>query len=259
MANSPSSFERMVRNNGPVQTSIMQNLTRWELRNLQLAGIRISGNRLFHKKNLIADRCSEWDLERGEQCIHTTKSFDEIRAWSGYPVHIPEKGSITGKWIGGDKIQSCLRNEHDQVNTKSYPIHKKICRVCRDVDVATHRDAQSRKIAGFRTPLCKRHSREHANQSPLDACRCLDYINHEWRCWYCCYKTLRYLVFRARIIGISLRKKKIPWTHPWAWFKSLWASNGPMCPIEGCFQIVWLDEASERMYLCKGCSRICKD
>ena len=272
MAATPSKFEQMVINNGPIQTSIIRNLTRWEFRNLLLAGVRIPVDRTFLRKYLIPNRCNELDPERSigmvERCTNTTERFDDIKACSGGPLCIAQRTFLLEKRIGAEKMKLCLQGEpwrrpennpdDNELNTNKYPIHTKVCRRCRDFYAAEVRDHQLEKIAGFRTPLCKEHSLELANQLPLNNCRCFDYINHKWRCKFCCSDTLYYLNARAFLSRSNLMQKKVPWSRPWAYLKSLWVSQGPLCPIKGCFEQPWLDETRERMQLCMGCNAICR-
>ena len=233
MANAPSRFEQMIMNNGPVQTSIMRNLTRWEFRNLQLAGVRFSGNRLLLRKYLIPDRCNEWEpqislLWKSERCLNTSKSFDGVRACSGCPVSISEESLVMGKGIGGEEIEKCVREVHwwdDEVNAERYPIHKKVCSRCRQYYAAANLADQLQRIAQFRTPLCKQHSLEHSNQFPSDACCCFGFVNHKWRCTSCYASTLNYLSTRAHVFSRALREKKIPWSHPWEYLRSFWTSR----------------------------------
>ncbi|MCJ1262383.1 hypothetical protein MMC22_002253 [Lobaria immixta] len=188
MACAPSRFERMITNNGPVQTSIIRNLTRWEFRNLQLAGVRISVGRVFRRKHQIPTRCDECNPEEEEQllarCTNSTQTFDEIRACSGSPFF--SQGKLRENSISDQEIQDCLQTEpwwgeedspENGPNTDKHPIHTKVCRRCRDWYVANEMFHQVLTIAEFRTPLCKRHSLEQANQSPLNACHCFNYIN----------------------------------------------------------------------------------
>ena len=260
----------MITNNGPVQTSIVRNLTRWEFRNLQLAGVRISVGRVFRRKYQIPIRCDECNPEEEEQlvarCTNSTQTFDEIRACSGSPFL--SQGKLRENSISDQEIQDCLQTEpwwgeedspENGPNTDKHPIHTKVCRRCRDWYVANEMFHQVRTIAEFRTPLCKRHSLERANQSPLNACRCFNYINDKWRCSFCYGNTLHYLKSRADVFKIFLANVQIPWSHPWTYLTSLWAPReGPVCPIEGCFQPAWLDKTAERMHLCMGCDAICR-
>ena len=254
-------------NNGPVQTSIVRNLTRWEFRNLQLAGVRIPAGRDFRRKYLIADRCDEWNPERRlRRCANTTKTFDEIKACSGSPAY--SAGTILADSITDQEIKACLRPEvwwwreespGNCPNADKYPECTKVCRRCRDAYAAEDLNDQLQTIAGFRTPLCKSHSLQQAKQLPLNACRCFDYIHDKWRCSYCYCDTLYYLTSRAHVFRTSLADVQIPWSHPWAYLTSLWTSRKRMvCPIKGCFQQPWLDETRDRMHMCMACEAICR-
>ena len=272
MAGAPSSFEQIIVNNGPVQTSIMRNLTRWEFRNLQLAGVRFSGSRQLQRKNLIPDRCIEWNpdmlLREDMRCTNTTESLDEIRACSGLPVCISDKSLVMGKRIGGEEIQSCIEDppwwpivscEYTEVNVEKYPVHAKVCSRCRDSYAAINRAYQLQIIARFHRPLCKRHSLEQSSQLPIDACRCFDFVSDKWRCSSCWESTLSYLGNRADVFRTALLYERIPWSQPWEYLRSVWASERRLrCPIEGCFKEAWLDASGEHMQLCMGCNTICK-
>ena len=266
MAATPSKFEQMVINNFPIQTSMIGNLTRWEFRNLQLAGVIIPVDRTFLRKQLVPNRCNELNETRTggvKRCTNTTERFDDIKACSGSPSSLAQSTFVLEKPIGAEKIYPCLQrlgwNNHEiELNTNKYPIHTKVCRRCRDFYAAEVRDYQVEEIAGFRRPLCKGHCLELADQLPLNACRCFDYINHKWRCNICCNNALCYLRARARFSRSILKQKNFPWSRPWAYRQSLWVSQGPLCPIEGCFQRPWFDETRERMQLCMGCNTICR-
>lgn len=277
MANAPSAFEQMITNNGPVQTSIIRNLTPWEFRNLQLAGIRISVNREFQRRHQAPIRCNERDpVNPDERCPNTTESFDEIRACAGHPF-----GCVKGKtfqdiwmgiWMGAEKTRPCIQNEPwhiqekgwlvtesqpgNEPNTIQYPIHTKVCRRCRDYNAAESLNVQLRAIAHFRTPLCKWHSLEQARQSPLNACRCFAFINDKWRCRSCYSQTLSYLSGHAAVSRWFLTDVRIPWSQPRAYLRSLWTSSETVCPIQGCFEQSWLDRTGESMQQCLGCNTI---
>lgn len=64
-----SSIEEMVGNNGPVHESIIRNLTRWDFRDLQLAGIWIAVNQEFHRKHQKPTRCNGKDPENRGQPV----------------------------------------------------------------------------------------------------------------------------------------------------------------------------------------------
>lgn len=276
MADPPSTFERMITNNGPVQISIMRNLTRWDFKNLQLAGVRLGVSRVFQRRHQIPDRCSERDPEEPEeQCANTTESFDEIRACAGHPMRVRHPKVLMKRRLGEQWTRPCLlvgswwqpvlvrpwinqENRTDQPNTSTYPIHAKVCRRCRDLNAAELLVEQSQTIAGFRTPLCKQHSLEQ-NQLPLNGCRCFDYINNQWRCRFCSINTLNYLRTRVNFFRTSRTNARIPWSRPWAYLRHVLALDGLACPIEGCMQQPYpesLDVNSERMQLCWGCNAI---
>lgn len=277
MADHPSSFERMIANNGPIQESILRYLTRWDFRNLQLAGVRISINRQVRRQYQIPDRCDgTYPEDSVERCINTTQSFDEIRACEGHPEVDWEESELK-KSTAAQKISPCLqdqrfsdraRNPDNEPNTNKYPIHTKICRGCRDhlaAIVARDSDQQLRMIADFGRPLCEQHSLEHANRFPINACRCLDYMNNTWRCFGCFNDTLFYMKNRVCFLENSIRhqNERTPWSQPLAYLRGLWSSVGasevPFCPIDGCMQRPWLDETrNERMQLCLGCNAISK-
>ncbi|MCJ1262347.1 hypothetical protein MMC22_002217 [Lobaria immixta] len=273
MANAPSRFEQMVLNNGPVQTSIIQNLTRWEFLNLQLAGLRIPVGREFKRKMQIPTGCSEVNpRNRDEMCAHTTESFDEIRACAGYPFRTPNGDFVMENWMADHRTQICLLNEpwrvqerHDlapgsrpdlEPNAEKYPIHTKICRRCHEFYAVQRLNEQLLMIADFRAPLCKQHSLELTYQFPLNACRCLAFINDKWRCRRCCVHSLNTLDIRAYVSKESLKNVRIPWSQPWAYLQSLWTPDRPLCPIKGCFQQAWFDETGESVQMCLGCNRI---
>lgn len=273
MANAPSEFEQMITNNGPVQTSIIRNLTPWEFRNLQLAGIRIPVNRVFQRRHQTLIRCNERDPENPEErCPNTTELFEEIRACAGRPFGIVKGKTFMESWMGAEKTRPCIQYEPWKIqerrwlviesqpgsepNVRQYPIHTKVCRRCRDFYAAEQLNEQLREIADFRTPLCKWHSLEQARQSPLNVCRCLAFINDKWRCRRCYSQTLSFLNAHAGNSKWSLTNVRIPWSHPQAYLRSLWASRGTVCPIQGCFEQSWLDRTGERMQMCLGCNTI---
>lgn len=269
MADSLSKFEQMFMSNGPIQTSIIQNLTRWELRNFQLAGVRVPRSRDFQKKHEIPNRCDQGNPEKNafEQCANTTKSFDEIRACIGHPLWVRHKNLHQENWAGAPN-RPCLRNvrslfresnpEH-QLNTAKYPIHTKVCRRCRDFYAFEDPDEQLQKIAEFQMPLCKKHSFQQQRRFPLNVCHCFDYVHDEWRCCHCYSHTMCYLIARSETFRESLTNVRIPWSQPFTRLRSLWApSEGPVCPIEGCLRKPWLDRTRERMQMCLACCSISK-
>lgn len=267
MANPLSMFEQMMNRNGPIQESVMRNLTHWDFRNLQLAGVRIPVSRGIQRKFLKPNRCNERDPEsRFEQCTNTTRSIDEVRACVGRPSWFSRGKFRFEKWIGDQEIQPCLQTERypapesnpeNEPNMGGCPIHSKVCRRCRDFYAARQLNEQLSIIGQFCTLLCKRHSLEHANQFPLNACRCHGYMNDNWRCNRCATDTIGYLDARAGMFGISLMQAKIPWYHPLARLRSLWGSRGSRCPIEGCVRQPWLDGGNRaRMQMCLGCNSI---
>lgn len=270
MANQLSEFEEMMMRNTPIQTSVLRNLTRWDSRNLQLAGLRIEVSRELQRRHLIPVRCDEWDPENmGKKCANTTEVIDEIRACTGYPV-ITRWPIILARRLEDEEIRLCLYNEQlefwqrypdDFSDTVGYPVHTKVCRRCRDFHAAKKLDEQLLMIARFRMPLCKQHSLEQANQSPVAACRCLDYLNGKWRCRSCCDETMYYMRRRAGIIRRSLKTVKTSWSSPWTYLQSLWVlvwgSEVQFCPIEGCMHQASLDEnREERLHMCLGCNAI---
>lgn len=266
MAGRPSNFEEMIVNHVPIQTSIIENLTRWDFRNLQLAGVRIPIGRALEKTYLKPNRCNETDPDIPfERCANTTKSVDEIRACTGRPLWFSHgKIHLEGQ-IEAQDIQSCIENERfpvqernpdNEPNISEYPIHSKLCRRCRDCYAARTLNQQLLNISHFCTPLCKKHSLEHSNQSPLNACRCLEYVNGKWRCKRCSRDTMDYLDARADIFRRSLIEVKIPWSHPVSRLRRLWASETPVCPIERCVRQPWLGKNKDRMQMCLGCNVI---
>lgn len=268
-----SKFEEMITNNGPVQTSIMQNLTRWEFRNLQMAGVRLPISRTVQRKYQIPDRCDQRAPEiRREQCANTTESFDEIKACMGYPQFYYSDRIPVGTWQGAQWISPCLQRERGwwddktvwrrEPNTDKYPIHSKVCRSCRDFHIKTKTDRYLQGIARFGRPLCKQHGLEHTDQFPHNACRCAEYINSQWRCSQCSDDTMRHLMERAFLLRRSL-------TNPSAQLRANsqtlsaestfenWNEEGSFCPIRGCVREPWLDETEkERMQMCLGCNAI---
>lgn len=271
MANSLSSFEEMICNNGPVQESIIQNLTRWDFRNLQLAGVRIPVSRDYQREFQKPIRCNEKDPEkRGERCSNSTASVDEIeiRACAGCPVWLSEYGYRVDMWIGTQYCCPCLQHERgrvrvrddepdDEPNIDQYPVKSKVCRRCHEFYANKHSASRSLTIAQFKVPLCKGHSLEQNKQSPLNACRCLDYVNDIWRCRSCSKVAMYYLTVRNERYRKRIMNMRIPWYRPFAWLRNYLAPDRLLCPIEGCLQQPWLDESpQERMQMCLGCSSI---
>ena len=271
MANAAPRFEELITNNAPVQESIMRNLTPWEFRNLQLAGVRILVSRKVQRKHLTPNRCSEKDPENQEEiCTNTTKSFEEIRACAGHPLNIPDQGPFLK--IGDSKVKACLHTEpcrveerlsHDsgnvpdnEPNTEQHPIHTKVCKRCRDFYAAEQLNQQLLTIAHSRWPLCKDHSLALAMENPLNACRCLAYINDRWRCKRCTAETLAFLETRAFDVRQSIIRARYPLYRPWTWLRILKDSPWPLCPVEGCYQPASLDEIDECMQLCLCCNTI---
>lgn len=276
MANPPplSKFEELITNNGPVQTSIIENLTRWDFRNLQVAGVRLPISRTVQRKYQIPDRCDQRNPEiRTERCANTTESFDEIKACMGYPKFYYSERIPVGTWQGAQLIWPCLQRERGwwndkktvsrrEPNTRKYPIHSKVCRSCRDFHINTKTDWYFQAIARFGRPLCKQHSLEQTDQFPHNACRCTEYINSQWRCSHCSDDTMIYLMNRAFLLRRSLTN---PSAQLWANYQTLSAEKKPenweeevsFCPIRGCVRQPWLDETEkERMQMCMGCNAI---
>lgn len=267
--NRPSKFEQMILNHGPIQESIIQNLTRWDFRNLLLAGVRTPVNQEFQRKHQLPTRCNEEDPEiPGEQCPHSTATGDEIRACSGRPMWVTkDKKVYVTKWIGHQpwlNHRGQHSNSDDGQNTIQHPIHFKVCKRCHESCAAVNRAKSLLTIARFRTPLCKMHSREQSKQSPPDACRCLDFIFGNWdskpKCSKCQSITQFYLFARSAINRKNSSAPKFPWSSPIfaQWKNLLWPdSKKPVCPIEGCTRRPWLDESRhERMQMCLGCNAI---
>lgn len=279
MANALSMFEEMITTHGPVQESIIRNLTAWELRNLQLAGIGILASQEVQRKYQIPNRCSEKDPDNQEgMCTNTTESFDEIRACVGHPSNlpIPKPLQVLQNWLGDHKTKPCLENlevefwrslerlrhppgsvPEREANTDERPIHNKVCRRCRDFYAAENLNEQLTTIESFRWPLCKYHGLKMATEFPLNACRCLAFVNEQWRCKRCTNYTLAFLNMRAFKAQCSLRRLTFPWSRPWKCLRMLWDLPWPYCPIEGCLEPACFDETSEGMQLCLGCNTIC--
>lgn len=269
MASQPSQFEQMVTNNGPIQTSIIGNLSRWESTNLLLAGVRIPVSQKLLRKHQIPTRCSERVPQSRARCPNSTESFDEIRACTGHPFGILQEKKFLKQPLGAQETRPCLQvkwwryQENDldigtEPNTGKYPIHTKVCRRCRDFYATELWDEQLLMIAQFRAPLCKWHSLEQSNQLPHNACRCFAYINDKWRCQSCYVIAMFYLKNRADLYRESKLNAGIAWSQPLAYLRRLWGSGGLVCPIKGCIQQPWHDITQERMQLCMGCCSICK-
>lgn len=266
----PSKFEQMVTNNTPVQTSLIKNLTRWDFRNLQLAGVKIPVSREFQRKHLVPNRCDEWDPEKPERCANTTESFDEIKACAGQPMRYKNQDLAESIWV--QKTQPCLQNQilgfdksglDNEPNTGKYPIHTKVCRRCHDNFAARELDRQLRytnDIASLRLAFCKQHKIQLTDQYPRNSCRCRGFVNDKWRCIRCYTDTLVFLNARANAIRSSLTRATIPWyQQPWAFFSSLfWEPDHlePGCPIKGCTQEPIYDDVNDDPRLCMGCSSI---
>ena len=259
------SFERIILNHGPVQESIIRNLTRWDFRNLQLAGVRIPVSQQFQKKYLKPTRCNEtdphdWDRKR---CASSTATVDEIRACAGGPVWVVDNISKVTEWIGAQAIRPCLEHEmfgiqynnaDDEPNTSQYPIHSKVCKSCFEFFAARNDILLANAVS--QSPLCKQHSLEQSKQSPVNACRCLDYLNGKYRCRRCQRDAFAYLCRRDIIFG-SIAKPRIPWSHPFARLRRLLLPHRPVCPLNGCLRQSWLDKSRhERMQMCSGCNSI---
>ena len=268
MANPPSMFEQIMLRHAPIQKAIIQNLTRWDFRNLQLAGIRVPVSRECQRKYLKPDRCNDYNPGHpGELCANSTAFVDEMRACEGRHIWFSDGVLHIKKWIGHQDIKPCLLSEKplawdssEEPNTDTHPIHTKVCKRCRDFYVAEHLNERLRTITTrFPKPLCKRHSLAHANRFPLNACRCAEILNSKWRCSTCLRETMDYLELRADVCRIWLTDVKVPWSHPISWIRNRVASWKPLCPIEGCFRQPWIDEREhERMHMCMGCTCIIK-
>ncbi|MCJ1470949.1 hypothetical protein MMC07_009597 [Pseudocyphellaria aurata] len=148
MANPRPTLEGMITSCGPLLESIMQNLTPWEFRNLQLAGVRTSVGQEFQRRHQLPNRCNE--IHFGTECDNTTESFD-VRSCKGSPMIVWKNGEILLKeWVGTTPMGPCIRddwwrawklhvenpNPHPEPNQDQYPIHTKICRPCRDASAA---------------------------------------------------------------------------------------------------------------------------
>lgn len=263
----------MIANNGPVQESIMRNLTAWEFRNLQLAGVRISIGQQVQKKHLIPNCCSERDPENQDRmCTNTTELFDEIRACAGHPLYEPDRRPALQRWIGNHKTKPCVQNKPWRVkerlphvpgsapekepNTEEHPVHTKVCRRCREFYAAKSLNKQLLTIAQCRWPLCKHHSLTLAMEYPLNACRCVAYINDRWRCRRCAADTLACLKKRASKARPSVVGAKFPLLRPWTLLRILLQVPWPLCPIQGCYEQASLHETTDCMKLCLGCNAI---
>ncbi|MCJ1465009.1 hypothetical protein MMC07_003624 [Pseudocyphellaria aurata] len=249
----------------------MQNLTRWEFRNLQLAGVRISVSREFQERHLLPNRCNEIIPTRLKpQCDNTTESFD-VRSCKGRPRRMIKMFTIyLEERVGSTPMESCLRddlwrlalaspNPDPEPNRDQYPIHTKICQPCRDASAEELLAEQSRMIARFNKPLCKVHSLDRRIASfPRNACRCLAFVRDSWRCRRCYEHTLSYLAYRAN--NKPPFHQSVPvWQRVWVYFKSFWASpppHEPVCPMERCSRQPWLEQYSERMQICLVCHAI---
>ncbi|MCJ1467497.1 hypothetical protein MMC07_006122 [Pseudocyphellaria aurata] len=275
MADPPPTFEGMITRCGPVLESIMQHLTRWDFRNLQLAGVRISVSREFQRRHHLPNRCDEVALATlanpKTYCDNTSETFD-IRPCMGSPMKVTKNGVLLlEQRLGSTRIQCCLRDEEwrwyllqpnpdPEPNIDRFPIHTKICLPCRDASAAELLEEQSQVIARFNATLCKVHSLDHMTaQFPVNSCRCLAFVRDPWRCRRCYEDTLMYLGVRTEHPPPICQH--IPdWQRPWVYLKSLWDSchSGPTCPIEGCFRPAWLDPTGARMQMCMSCYAITK-
>ncbi|MCJ1467744.1 hypothetical protein MMC07_006369 [Pseudocyphellaria aurata] len=273
MASPRPTLKGMMTSCGPMQESIMQNLTRWEFRNLQLAGIRISVSREYQRRHQLPDHCNE--ICHGTQCDNSTESFD-VRSCKGRPMIVMKNGKLLLKeCVGTTPMEPCIRddwwrwwrldqddpNPNPEPNRDQYPIHTKVCRPCRDASAAELLEEQLLNIAQYNAPLCKTHSLDQAiAQLPLNVCRCLAFVRDPWRCRRCYISTLSYLAYRAHNQP-PLRQIVSVWQRAWMYLKSLWASQqqpGPVCPLEGCSRQAWLEQNSERMHMCLACYAITK-
>lgn len=89
--------DQMILSRGPTPTSTTRNLTRWDFKNLRLAGVRTPLNREFRRKHLQSHRCDERDSEKPEKrCANTTELVEEIRACAG-PRLAHEASETPGK------------------------------------------------------------------------------------------------------------------------------------------------------------------
>lgn len=267
MANPPSKFEQLIVNNWPVQTSIIQNLTGWDFRNLQLAGVPISLSKTLQRKLQIPIRCDERDPEKYTHQCTNTETFDEIRACKGHPWHPWDETTLLN-WHEAEHEHDkpCLQKDrmlywgnppNNEPNTSKYPIHSKVCRRCRDFWAARWADSHLREIARFGQPLCQQHSLEQANQFPLNTCRCFDFIHGKWRCMCCCVLALYYLETRCFLQKAAMNPN-LPENPSSDYLISVWSSvwdpEVQLCPIEGCTNPPWVDECrSERMQRCLAC------
>lgn len=267
MANPASSFEQMILNNGPIQESIIRNLTRWDFRNLQLAGVQIPLSRGLQRRLQKPTRCDEKDPENANRrCANSTISVDDIRACAGRPVWIVDMGFHVEECLEAQRIRPCLQKKtlraqddspDNEPNTGQYPIHSKVCGRCNEHYANKHLAQRLLTIDQFRIPLCKRHSLKHARKLPLNACRCIDYVNGNWRCRSCQRNAMLYLCTREGNFRRSISNVQIPWSHPFARVRNFWAAGAPVCPIDGCVQQPWWNEfRGERMQMCLGCNAI---
>ncbi|MCJ1470077.1 ATP-dependent Lon protease pim1 [Pseudocyphellaria aurata] len=241
MANPRPTLEGVITSCLPVLESIIQNLSPWEIRNLQLAGVRIPVGREFQRRHHVPNCCNEISLIRlGPPCDNTTESFD-VRSCKGRPMEVKKNGKILlEERVGNTPMEPCLRDEwwrlilanpnpdpHPEPNRDRYPIHTKICQPCRDVFVAELLEAALLTIARYNTPLCKAHSLDHAiAQFPPNACRCLAFINEPWRCRRCHFNALDYLAYRAHNKP-PFRRSLPVWRRAWVFFKRFWSSKQP--------------------------------
>lgn len=253
----------MILNNGPVQESVIQNLTLWEFRNLQLAGVQIPANRKLQRKFLKPTRCSEYEPgDPGERCANSTATFDDIQACAGRPSYAVNNRPNVAEWLGAQDMLPCLEQvifqcTDDEPNTSQHPIHSKVCKRCHEFYAEDGIAGRLQGIARFQTPLCRLHSLEQSKQSPLNACRCVDYMVGKRKCYYCHRCTYDYLTIRHTLFRDSIAEARIPWTRPFALLRHYLAPDRLVCPIEGCMRNSWLDESRpERMQMCLGCNSI---
>lgn len=269
MATESTNLQQAFQTCNPVEEAITRNLNRSDLRNLRLAGIRVSASPQLQNAWLIPTQCDELGWLDKTPCNNSTENVDEIRPCEGYPPTYLVNPFVGGpgnieKWSEPRNRKICAGLHSSTPEWKiSEPLHRNICKPCRDRDTdLRHHQAPSllanshpEDILTFRTPLCDWHSHDQQlTQHPHNVCHCSQNINGKWRCNRCCDHYVLYLIKLAEV------------------FRRRYASSETLvpisetevcstCPIPGCERRAWFriehgEKIPEQWQQCLGCTAI---
>ena len=268
MARQSPNFQQLFETNYTVEEAIIRNLDRSDLRNLRLAGMRVSASLQLQQRWLIPTQCQEINPWDKTQCRNSTENVNEIRPCEGHPPaylvnpFVGGPGSIE-RWSDPRDRRICAGLHSDTPEWRlQVSLHRNICRPCRQRDI-THRQStvpflsidHPACIRRLRTPLCPSHSRDQElTQLPHNVCHCTKNISGKWRCSQCCNSYLFYLTKLSEVFRSGLLR---------SWTSVTEGSDNPevhiyhVCPVQGCSEQAYDGQMTTGQWQqCLGCRAI---